>query len=87
MSLTEAGVKAAATCKLQPHGGIGLMFRRRDNGRVVTVVTAENNVSVHSDDMAVSSTLVQDVASAEWWSHDDLAPPQGAQRASTAWEP
>ena len=47
--LLDAKVKAVATCILELDGSIGLMFRRRDNGKVVTVGThgtPEGNLTV-----------------------------------------
>ena len=73
-------------CKLRPHGFIGLMFRRRDNGMVVIVKMAQSNVAVLKNDMVVSPELVQEVVSAEWWSHMNPVQPQGPLRDITAWD-
>ena len=74
--LTQVGVSEVATCRMGS-GRIGVMFRRNDNGEVVTVDMIRGNCIVHQNDAALGQVL--EVASERWRHHQPPpAPPQGA---------
>ena len=72
--LTQVGVSEVATCMMFSER-IGVMFRRKDNGEVVTVEMISFALTVHQHDAALR---VRAVASDMWWQHQPpLAPPRG----------
>ena len=87
--LRDTAVRSVATCRLHATKttrkasaeDVGLMFRRGDNGKVVTVTIVSNELVVLQGAPAVSSAIVKSVFTSEWW-HGD-GPPQPAQPAMT----
>ncbi len=70
------GVSEVATCRMFD-GTVGLMFRRKDTGNVVTASMDNGVLTVHQGDAALVNVL--DVPSASWRRQLDAQPPASSQ--------